>query len=106
MLDSPLSQPNFPYYNVVDQIYHAEWAAAKLARLELLAESIAALWPQGHPTQLIHVAGTGGKGSTCRFLEMGLSCAGKAGAFDIPVDQIIEVILSQMPREAPAGSAT
>ena len=32
--------------------------------------------------------------------------AGKAGAFDIPVDQIIEVILSQMPREAPAGSAT
>ena len=84
MLDSPLSQPNFPYYNVVDQIYHAEWAAAKLARLELLAESIAALWPQGHPTQLIHVAGTGGKGSTCRFLEMGLSCAGKAGAFFSP----------------------
>jgi dihydrofolate synthase/folylpolyglutamate synthase len=76
--------PNFPYYNVVDQIYHAEWSAAKLARLELLAESIAALWPQGHPTRLVHVAGTGGKGSTCRFLEMGLSCVGKAGAFFSP----------------------
>ena len=78
------SEPNFPYYNVVDQIYHAEWAAAKLARLDLLAESIAALWPNGHPTRLIHVAGTGGKGSTCRFLEMGLSCFGKSGAFFSP----------------------
>ncbi len=75
---------NFPYYNVVDQIYHAEWAAAKLARLELLAGSIAALWPHGHPTRLIHVAGTGGKGSTCRFLEMGLACAGKSGSFLSP----------------------
>jgi dihydrofolate synthase/folylpolyglutamate synthase len=78
------SAPNFPYYNVVDQIYHTEWAAAKLARLDLLAESVAALWPQGHPTRLIHVAGTGGKGSTCRFLEMGLSCFGKSGAFFSP----------------------
>lgn len=84
MLDSFASEPNFPYYNVVDQIYHAEWSTAKLARLELLAESIAGLWPQGHPTRLIHVAGTGGKGSTCRFLEMGLSCVGKAGAFLSP----------------------
>ena len=78
------SAPNFPYYNVVDQIYHAEWAAAKLARLDLLAESVAALWPHGHPTRLIHVAGTGGKGSTCRFLEMGLSCIGTSGAFFSP----------------------
>ncbi|MEZ4862660.1 MAG: hypothetical protein R3C14_15200 [Caldilineaceae bacterium] len=79
-----MSQPNFPYYNVVDQIYHAEWSTAKLARLELLRESIATLWPQGHPTRLIHVAGTGGKGSTCRFLEVGLGCAGKTGAFMSP----------------------
>lgn len=79
-----VNQPNYPYYNVVDQIYHAEWTAAKLARLELLAESVNALWPNGHPTRLIHVVGTGGKGSTCRFLEMGLGCAGKAGAFMSP----------------------
>jgi dihydrofolate synthase/folylpolyglutamate synthase len=79
-----MSEYNFPYYNVVDQIYHTEWAAAKLARLELLAESIATLWPQGHPTRLVHVAGTGGKGSTCRFLEMGLGCVGRAGAFFSP----------------------
>lgn len=79
-----MSQPNFPYYNVVDQIFHAEWSAAKLARLELLGESITALWPQGHPTRLIHVVGTGGKGSTCRFLEIGLGLAGKAGSFMSP----------------------
>lgn len=75
---------NYPYYNVVDQIYHAEWSAVKLARLELLRESIAALWPQGHPTRLVHVVGTGGKGSTSRFLEMGFGTLGKAGAFLSP----------------------
>jgi dihydrofolate synthase/folylpolyglutamate synthase len=75
---------NFPYYNAVDQIYNAEWTLGKLARLELLTESIHALWPQGHPTRLIHVVGTSGKGSTSRFLEMGLLCQGKAGAFMSP----------------------
>jgi len=80
----PVSTYNFPYYNTVDQIYHAEWSLAKLARHELLRRSIAALWPGGHPTKLIHVAGTGGKGSTCRFLELGFGCIGKAGAFMSP----------------------
>ena len=75
---------NFPYYNVVDQIFHAEWSIAKLARLDLLRESIDALWPTGHPTRLIHVVGTGGKGSTARFLEMGFGLLGKAGAFMSP----------------------
>jgi|GEM_PF-488338 len=79
-----VSTYNFPYYNTVDQIYHAEWSLAKLARHELLRRSIAALWPAGHPTKLIHVAGTGGKGSTCRFLELGFGCIGKAGAFMSP----------------------
>ncbi|HXF64552.1 MAG TPA: cyanophycin synthetase [Caldilineaceae bacterium] len=77
-------EPNFPYYNTVDQIYHADWSIAKLARLELLRESIRTLWPNGHPTRLIHVAGTSGKGSTCRFLEVGLSAVGKSGAFMSP----------------------
>jgi len=79
-----MSEPNFPYYNTVDQIYHVEWTTDKLFRLELLRESIATLWPAGHPTRLIHVVGTGGKGSTCRFLEMGLRCVGKTGAFMSP----------------------
>ncbi|MEZ4614482.1 MAG: hypothetical protein R2867_03060 [Caldilineaceae bacterium] len=79
-----MTQPNFPYYNTVDQIYHVEWTTDKLFRLELLRESIATLWPHGHPSKLIHVVGTGGKGSTCRFLEVGLSCVGKTGAFMSP----------------------
>ena len=49
-----------------------------------MRRSIRTLWPDGHPTKLIHVAGTGGKGSTCRFLETGLSTIGKAGAFMSP----------------------
>jgi dihydrofolate synthase/folylpolyglutamate synthase len=77
-------EPNFPYYNTVDQIYHAEWSTPKLVRLELLRESIRSLWPKGHPTRLIHVAGTGGKGSTCRFLEQGFGATGKSGAFMSP----------------------
>ncbi len=79
-----MEQPDFPYYNTVDQIYHAEWSTTKLARLELLRESIHTLWPNGHPTRLIHVAGTGGKGSTCRFLELGCGVVGRAGAFMSP----------------------
>ncbi len=75
---------NYPYYSIVDQIYHTEWTQEKLARLELLRTSIQTLWPQGHPTKLVHVAGTGGKGSTCRFLELGFSCLGNAGAFMSP----------------------
>ncbi len=72
---------NPSYYNTVDQIYHARWSVAKLGRLALLRRSVEMLWPQGHPTRLIQVAGTSGKGSTCRFLEAGLACLGKAGAF-------------------------
>ncbi|MEM7530669.1 MAG: hypothetical protein AAF639_00715 [Chloroflexota bacterium] len=75
------SNHNFAYYNTVDQIYHAEWSIPKLARQALLHESINTLWPNGHPTQLIHVAGTSGKGSTCRFLELGLGTVGRSGAF-------------------------
>lgn len=69
------------YYNTVDQIFHAQWSITKLGRLELLRRSVRALWPAGHPTRLVQVAGTSGKGSTCRFLELGFALAGKAGAF-------------------------
>lgn len=75
------SLPNFPYYNTVDQIFHAEWSTTKLAHLEQLRRSIHALWPDGHPTRLIHVAGTAGKGSTSRMLEVGLGALGHSGSF-------------------------
>lgn len=72
------------YYNTVDQIYHAQWSLTKLSRQELLRHSIHTLWPHGHPTRLIQIAGTSGKGSTCRFLEAGLQLVSKAGAFTGP----------------------
>lgn len=69
------------YYSAVDQIFHTQWSTLKLSRLELLRRSVQTLWPHGHPTRLVQVAGTSGKGSTCRFLELGFMLAGSAGAF-------------------------
>lgn len=68
------------YYNTLDQIYHSRWTISKLCRIEMVRRMIRRLWPQGHPTRFIHVAGTSGKGSTCRFLERGLALVGKSGA--------------------------
>ncbi len=69
------------YYNVVDQAFHADWAIQKLTRQELLRRSVAALWPDGHPTRLVQVAGTSGKGSTARLLEAALGLDAPAGAY-------------------------
>lgn len=81
----PIEEPFVPtYYSTVDEIYHCEWILDCLARLELLKRSVRRLWPAGHPTRLIQVAGTAGKGSTCRFLEAGLSLYGRSGAFSSP----------------------
>lgn len=77
-------KPNYAYYNTVDQIIHAEWTIPQLARQQTLRNSIDMLWPNGHPTKLIHVAGTGGKGSTCRFLEAGLMALGTTGSYMSP----------------------
>lgn len=75
---------NPAYLSAVDEIYHDRWAAEKLLRIRWLERSIRHFWPQGHPTRIIHVAGTNGKGSTCRLLEAGLSLAGPAGAMTNP----------------------
>ncbi|MDE1853928.1 MAG: hypothetical protein KGI38_09340 [Thaumarchaeota archaeon] len=40
--------------------------------------------PEGYPVKLIQVAGTSGKGSTCQFLQAGLSEYGKAGCYVKP----------------------
>jgi dihydrofolate synthase / folylpolyglutamate synthase len=72
------------YYQTIDEIYHSRWVAAQLARLDVLRGFIKKLWPQGHPTKLIQVAGTSGKGSVCKFLEAGLSLVGRAGTLTGP----------------------
>ena len=77
-------QSDFPYYNTIDQIYHTRWVTDKLARIERLRGIIADLWPAGHPTRFIHVAGTSGKGSVCKFLEAGFRTIGSAGSLTGP----------------------
>jgi len=73
------------YLNAVDQILHADWASAKLARLALMREWIARLWPDGHPTQrTIQIAGTAGKGSVAMLLSAGLEQAGSVGTMTSP----------------------
>ncbi len=72
------------YLTAVDELYHYGWAAGKLLRIRLLRNSIAHFWPNGHPTQLIHVTGTSGKGGTCRLLEAALGTCAKTGAWVNP----------------------
>ncbi|MFH1235841.1 MAG: hypothetical protein V1685_02795, partial [Parcubacteria group bacterium] len=75
---------DFIYYNTIDQIYHARWVAEKLSKIERLRKIISTQWPHGHPTRFIHVAGTSGKGSVCKFLEAGLGISGRAGSLTGP----------------------
>ncbi|MFA7331269.1 MAG: cyanophycin synthetase [Candidatus Delongbacteria bacterium] len=83
--DTPLPADFDPaYLSTVDELYHDEWALHKLLRIRWLVDSIQSFWPQGHPARLIHVAGTNGKGSTCRLLEAGLALVGPAGAMTNP----------------------
>lgn len=76
--------PNTRYLTTVDQIYHAQWVVPKLAQIGRLREVIKRMWPHGHPTKLVHVAGTSGKGSVSRMLESGFASLGASGAFIKP----------------------
>ncbi len=76
--------PNTRYLTAVDQIYHAQWVVPKLAQIRRLRELINSMWPNGHPTKFVHVAGTSGKGSVSRMLESGFATLGASGAFIKP----------------------
>lgn len=72
------------YWNTLDQIYNCNWTIQKLAHLEKFKQAIIKLWPSGHPTKFIQVAGTSGKGTTCRFLEACLSTNFQCGTLTSP----------------------
>jgi len=78
------SKLNPRYLNAVDQIYHFEYVAPLLLRIQALRGMIAALWPVGHPARLVHITGTAGKGSVARFLEAGLGLSGLTGGLYSP----------------------
>ena len=52
----------------------------------MFREAVNHFWPKadGYPVKLIQVAGTSGKGSTCQFLQAGLSRFGRAGCYVKP----------------------
>lgn len=59
------------YLVTLDEIYHSHWAARKRRRTGFLREAVRHFWPDGHPTRLLHVTGTNGKGSVIHYLEQG-----------------------------------
>ena len=72
------------YLVTLDEIYHSHWAARKRQRMKFLREAVDYSWPKGHPSRLIHVTGTNGKGSVIYYLEQGLRFAGNTGSWTGP----------------------
>jgi len=70
--NAPPSELFDPAYLVtLDEIYHRHWVARKRQRTGFLKEAVNHFWPHDHPSQLIHVTGTNGKGTVIHYLEQG-----------------------------------
>lgn len=72
------------YLVTLDEIYHSRWAAKKRQRIALLRKAFLYFWPKGHPSRLIHVTGTNGKGSVVHYIEQGLRFSGNIGSWTGP----------------------
>ncbi len=72
------------YLTTLDEIYHPEWVMEKRLGIDRLRRAVQDAWPCGHPTRLIHVSGTNGKGSVCFALEQALGFAGPTGSWTGP----------------------
>ena len=80
----PLEDFEPDYLVMLDEIYHSSWSAARLRGIRQLRQAVEHFWPQGHPSRLIHITGTSGKGSVSHHLEMGLGLAGSTGSWTGP----------------------
>jgi len=81
-MDKDVFEPE--YLVTLDEIYHSHWAARKKRRVQFLREAAAYFWPGGHPSRLIHVTGTNGKGSVIYYIEQGLRVYGNTGSWTGP----------------------
>ena len=72
------------YLVTLDEIYHSHWVANKKQRIALLRKVVDYCWPNGHPTQLIQITGTNGKGSVAYYLEQGLKSVSRSGSWTGP----------------------
>ncbi len=81
---SRTERPDPRYLVTLDEIYHSHWAAKKKHRILRLERAFRHFWPEGHPTRLIQITGTNGKGSVAHYLEQGLGLSGPAGSWTGP----------------------
>lgn len=72
------------YLVTMDEIYHSRWVAEKKRRMQFLREAVDHFWPGGHPSRLLHITGTNGKGSVSYYLEQGLMASGHTGSWTGP----------------------
>ena len=72
------------YLVTLDELYHPAWTTRKKHRIDLLRDALQHFWPNGHPTRLIHLTGTNGKGSVAHYLCQGLEFAGPTGSWTSP----------------------
>lgn len=72
------------YLVTLDELYHSGWAARKKRRMLLVQDAVKHFWPNGHPTRLIHITGTNGKGSVARYIAAGLRFTGHTGTWTSP----------------------
>lgn len=81
-MDKNVFEPE--YLVTLDEIYHSHWAARKKRRMQFLKEAVEFFWPDGHPSRLLQVTGTNGKGSVIYYIEQGLRSAGNTGSWTGP----------------------
>lgn len=78
-------EPFNPQYLVaLDEIYHSHWAARKRRRIGFLKEAFHHFWPEGHPSRLVQITGTNGKGTVSHYLQQALRFAGPTGSWTGP----------------------
>lgn len=76
---------DWSFLTAVDEMMHPAGTLRRTARNARLRRLVDTIWPDGHPTRLVHVVGTNGKGTTAACLEQGFLAAGfRAGAIISP----------------------
>ncbi|PIE90648.1 MAG: hypothetical protein CR997_05265 [Acidobacteria bacterium] len=72
------------YFAFLDDIYHCHWSLQKSRKIHRLKKAVKYFWPNGHPTRLLCITGTNGKGSVAYYLEQGLMQWGSTGSWTGP----------------------
>lgn len=83
-MDSPIDKFDPSYLVTLDEIYHSHWAVQKKQRIAFFKKVIKYCFPEKHPTKLIQITGTSGKGSVASYIEQGLRNVSNSGSWTGP----------------------